>query len=53
MVTRKSSPGMTNEYYGLSSDEKPLDAPNASTFYEIDTTEVYMYDATNKQWIKQ
>ena len=53
MTTHKQSPGMINEYFGLSSDEKPKDPPNASTFYEMDTQSVYMYDKENQTWIKQ
>ena len=53
MVTWKQSAGMTNEYYGLSTDTKPESPPNASTFYEMDTTELYMYDAESKKWVKQ
>lgn len=53
MVTHKTGDGMTNEYYGKSTDKKPESPPNASTFYELDTTELYMYDADSKQWLKQ
>ena len=42
-----------NEYYGLSTDEKPTDAPNASIFYEMDTKALYLFDAQNKAWLKQ
>ena len=42
------------EYYGLSSDEKPVEkVENASIFYEMDTQAVYMFDAQNNQWIAQ
>lgn len=51
MVTHKTS--MINEYYGISTDTKPTDVPNASTFYEMDTQKLYMYDATNAKWIEQ
>lgn len=37
---------------GLSSESKPMDAPNGSTFLEMDTGDVYMFDATNKTWYK-
>lgn len=43
-----------NEYYGLSTDEKPTaGVPNASQFYEMDTRDIYMFDKQNTQWIKQ
>ena len=53
MVTHKTGGGITNEYYGLSTDQKPESPPNASTFYEIDTGELYMYDAAGEKWVKQ
>lgn len=43
-----------NEYYGLSTDDKPdVYVPNGSLFYEMDTGELAMYDAENKIWIPQ
>lgn len=53
MVTHKTSDGQTNEYYGKSIDTKPANVPNASAFYEIDTGNLYMYDADDASWIKQ
>ena len=53
MVTLKRSLGEINEYYGLSTDEKPVYVPNASTFYEMDTASVYMYSAATDEWLKQ
>lgn len=38
------------ELKGLSSESKPLDAPNGSTFIEMDTGNVYMFDAENGTW---
>lgn len=44
------------ELNGLSTDDKPITTfkgvkiPNASTFLEMDTSKVYMYDAENDQW---
>ena len=37
---------------GLSSDNKPTDSqlPNGSTFIEMDTGKVYMWDKENTQW---
>ena len=45
--------GVVNEYYGLSTDTKPVDAPNGSVFYEIDTSSEYLYDKENDEWLKQ
>lgn len=43
-----------NEYYGLSGDEKPvIGVPNASTFYAIDTGDIFMFDAEGGQWYQQ
>lgn len=48
------SSGRTNSYIGLSTDDKPkIHVPNASTFYEMDTSEVYFYDAEHGVWLKQ
>jgi hypothetical protein len=41
------------ECYGLSTDQKPTDVGNASIFYEMDTTDVFMFDEYNKVWLKQ
>lgn len=37
-------------YYGLSGDEKPTGVANGSTFLEIDTGNVFCYDAENNVW---
>jgi len=43
-----------NEYTGKSTDDKPVEnVPNSSTFYEMDTTDLYMFDADNQVWVKQ
>lgn len=41
-----------NEYElkGLSTDEKPITFENGTTFIEIDTGKIYMFDAVSKQW---
>ena len=41
------------EIYGLSTDTKPTDVENGSTFYEMDTKMLYMFDEENKRWIAQ
>lgn len=58
MITfNQSYDGMS--FKGLSTDEKPSEEykgyklKNGSTFYEIDTGDVYMYDEENDAWIKQ
>ena len=38
------------EYRGLSTDSKPTDAVNGSTFLEMDTGKVFIYDKQNAQW---
>jgi len=39
---------------GLSTDGKPTDdqVPNGSTFLEMDTKDVYIFDKQNTQWRK-
>lgn len=43
------------ELYGLSTDTKPIidGIPTGSTFYVVDTQEIYMYDEEHQIWIKQ
>jgi hypothetical protein len=38
-------------FYGLSTDTKPTDVANGSTFYEIDTDKQYWFDFANKLWL--
>ncbi len=56
MYTYTVNAGVTiRDYRGKSTDDKPVDGtvPNGSTFYEMDTGNVYMFDAEDKTWIKQ
>lgn len=55
MVTIKKNYGQnTYEVYGLSSDVKPIEGmTNTSTFYEMDTGALYMFDEDNKRWLPQ
>jgi len=39
-----------HEYYGLSTDTKPMDCPTGSSFLEMDTKSVYVFDGVNKKW---
>lgn len=43
----------TYDMFGLSTDEKPVDVKNASTFYEMDTKKIFMFDADNMVWLEQ
>jgi len=38
------------QYCGLSTDTKPTDAANGSSFIEIDTGKVYLFDAAGETW---
>lgn len=38
---------------GKSTDEKPTDVGNGSTFYEMDTHRIFMFDGETKEWIEQ
>lgn len=41
------------EYAGLSTDDKPTDnVATGSSFFEVDTTDVYFYDEGSETWIK-
>ena len=50
-------------FYGLSTDtkpttveyikDKPQNIPNASTFYEMNTKKVFMFNAGASAWIEQ
>lgn len=40
------------QYEGLSTDTKPTGVPNGSRFLEMDTGDVYMYDADGITWIQ-
>lgn len=56
MITRISEFGAQSrayDMYGLSTDTKPTDVGNASTFYEMDTKKLYMFDAQNNVWLEQ
>lgn len=42
------------EYYGLSTDEKPItNIPNGSVFFAMDTQQLYLFDLENQTWIEQ
>ena len=47
--------GRTTEFYGKSTDTKPVDSSvaNGSVFVEMDTGKVYMFDAEDNEWIEQ
>ena len=43
-----------NDYFGLSTDEKPTAyVPNGSSFCEIDTGEFYFFDSDAGVWLEQ
>lgn len=47
---------ITYEMYGLSTDTKPANAPNAAIFYEMDTQNVFMFSQPENgagEWIEQ
>lgn len=41
------------DYIGLSTDAKPTNVPNTSTFYEMDTKKVFFFDEQNAVWVEQ
>lgn len=43
----------TSDLRGLSTDTKPTEnVPNGSTFFEMDTGDVYMFDESAQIWLK-
>lgn len=52
MITVKRNVN-TNDFFGLSTDTKPAKTANASTFYEMDTSKKFMFDAENEEWLEQ
>lgn len=40
------------DYVCLSTDTKPTKATNGSMLIEMDTKDIYVYDADNEQWRK-
>lgn len=40
------------DFFGLSSDEKPMDRGNGSTFLEMDTGKVFVFDRENNIWLE-
>lgn len=41
------------DYFGKSTDTKPIAARNGQCFYEMDTGEIYMFDGETGEWLKQ
>ena len=41
------------DFVGLSTDTKPIGVPNTSSFYEMDTKQIFLYDAENDVWLQQ
>lgn len=65
MITIKNIDRFDNvvEIYGISSDTKPIGEityqgviykiRNSSIFFEMDTSNVFLYDEENEDWIQQ
>lgn len=53
MITYSDSKGFW-EMYGKSTDAKPVheDVPNGSSFIEIDTSKVFLFDGEEKEWVE-
>ena len=52
MITSKNLKSIGLDLCGLSTDIKPIDVMNGSSFYEINTDRTFRFDAENKQWIR-
>ena len=56
MITECGNFSATNaprDFIGLSTDAKPTGVPNTSSFYEMDTKKLYLYDAQHAVWLAQ
>lgn len=56
MITNTGSLNATcvpSDFIGLSTDQKPVNVANASTFYEMDTKTLFLFDAENRVWLPQ
>lgn len=40
------------DFFGLSTDEKPMDRGNGSSFVEMDTGKVFFFDRENNTWVE-
>lgn len=40
------------ELVGKSTDEKPVNVGNGSTFFEMDTTKAFMFDGEVEEWVE-
>lgn len=56
MISVRAKKGELREFYCLSTDTKPTETDftigNADILIEIDSGDVYLYDADGKQWKK-
>lgn len=54
MVTNASDGEVTMnaawDLRGMSTDTKPTDVPNGSTFFEVNTAKVFAFDGHGKTW---
>lgn len=41
------------DFIGLSTDTKPTNVPNTSSFYEMDTKKMFLFDEQNGVWHEQ
>lgn len=54
MVTITKLNGGNNEYAGIHTDTKPTDGvATGAIFVEVDTGDVYFYNADGEEWVKQ
>ena len=50
MATVSGGPVEVAELHGLSTDTKPTNEANGSVFLEMDTGDLYMFDAAGTTW---
>lgn len=50
MITQRFHDESVQRFYGLSTDTKPTDCDNGSTFVEVNTCKAYIFNAATKTW---
>lgn len=56
MITNYANPtadSCPSDFIGPSTDTKPVNVKNASTFYEMDTKKLFLFDEENGVWLEQ
>lgn len=52
MITMIDFNGNVQSLVGLSTDSKPTDVGNGSTFFEMNTSKVFMFNEAASSWVE-